>query len=175
MLGSRAATESMFRYRSDFKQHRNEQTKLSRNLLAAQLLFWAWGEGDIATPESVTLAFRRRSDGSQLLSAAIRRRRQGIGAAALVCVRTARRLTGKTVGACATVLRRRTCHDYCGLFARARMPLMSHGSHRSMGIVEAKKQQADPDHLWGVSLVRHVLHGHPIPLRLILQRQVTPS
>ncbi len=50
-----------------------------------------------------------------------------------------------------------------------------HGSHRSMGIGEAKKQQADPDHLWGVSLVRHVLHGHPIPLRLILQRQVTPS
>jgi hypothetical protein len=97
---------------------------------------------------------------SAQLSAAIRRRRQGIGAAALACVGTARRLTGKAVGACATVLRRRTCHD-CRLFARARMPLMSHGSHRSMGIGEAKEQQADPDHLWGVSLVRHVLHGYP--------------
>ncbi len=39
---------------------------------------------------------------SPLLSAATRRRRQGIGAAALVCVGTARCLTGKAIGACAT-------------------------------------------------------------------------
>ncbi len=84
-----------------------------------------------------------------LLSAAIRRRRQGIGAAALACVGTARRLTGKAVGACATVLRGRTCHD-CGLSARVGV---AHGGHRSMGIGEAKEQQTDPDHLWASPFV----------------------
>jgi hypothetical protein len=47
-----------------------------------------------------------RVTGHRDVSATIRHGRQGIGAAALACVGAARRLTGKTLGTCAGVLRR---------------------------------------------------------------------
>ena len=65
-----------------------------------------------------------------------------------------------------------------GRLRRVGCPTHQGGSAGGLGVTDRKRknaQQADPDHLWGVLPVRHVLHGHPIPLRLILQRQVTPS
>jgi len=53
------------------------------------------------------------------------------------------------------------------------MPLMSHGSHRSMSVGEAKEQKADPDHLWASPFVSsdHGVYNRPEPIVLQFEQE----